>query len=401
MDERVLILAPFGRDSTMLTSVLGHVAIETLACDSMEHLCTEVEMGAGALLLTEEGLTPSSITLILSTLDRQPAWSDLPIAVLLSGGPVSKGRANAVVGGLGARTNVTYVERPARQTTLASIVASMLRSRRRQYEARDLIRAHADAEARESEARASAEAAIAMRDEFLGIASHELRTPLTVVLGYAQRLARAARAGNLDPLSVEPQLNEVLVHAQRLNALVDDLLDTSRVQQGRMLLEPSLVNLNDLATVIVDRFQRNWAEIDKYQLSVRAGERIVGIWDESRLDQVLTNLVSNALKYSPEGGPITVTLATCGDRVRICVADCGLGIPEDRITDLFQPFSRVHTEGRVVDGTGLGLYIAAQLIERHQGTISVTSRPGEGTTFAIDLPLRVEVEALGDSRMSA
>ncbi len=391
-EQRMLILAPFGRDSVMLHSTLDRAGIDSLICRSMAFLCEELPRGNAGLLITEEALTDVTVQELIACLDAQEAWSDIPLIVLLSGG-VGSQHATQVVEALGLRMNVTYIERPMRATTLLSAVESMRRSRRRQYEVRDLIEAYAEAEASERAARAEAEAAIGMRDEFLGVASHELRTPLTVVMGYAETLAGRARRGTLDPAASVHVFDDLRMHAQRLDSLVGDLLDTSRIQQGRLMLEPTRVHLNDLVATVVERFKRSGEVTEQHELCLEAPSEIIGLWDEPRLDQVLTNLISNALKYSPDGGRVTVTLASDPDQALICVADHGLGIAENRLGDLFQPFSRVHSDRRLVNGTGLGLYIAAQLVERHQGTITVDTELGVGTTFTVALPLRAMLDA--------
>ncbi|MEI7925772.1 MAG: hypothetical protein WCI61_06250, partial [Chloroflexota bacterium] len=176
--EPVLILAPFGRDGQMLEQTMRGAGVAALRCDTITQLRRPMQTGAGGLLLTEEALGPRAIEELLRLLDDQPAWSDLPLLVLV-GGAGRGDRSDDLARALGERTNATYLERPVHRTMLLSAVSSALRARGRQYEARDLIEAHAASEAREHEARADAEAAIAMRDEFLGLASHELRTPLT------------------------------------------------------------------------------------------------------------------------------------------------------------------------------------------------------------------------------
>lgn len=389
--DRILILAPFGRDAALLQGMLESAGLEADCCASGADLLMRIRAGAAGVFLSGEALRRSLARRLVALLEAQAAWSDIPLVVLLGTGDHA-GRAAELAGLLGDATNVTYLERPLRRSTLLSTATSMLRARRRQWEALELIEAHAAAERREHEARAQAEAATAMRDEFLGVASHELRTPLTVVMGYAEGLARSARRGTLDIQELGPRLDELLVHARRLDVLIGDLLDTSRIQQGRIMLEPTRVDLGALAASVIKRFRSNPDYLVSHSIELLASESIVGVWDESRLDQVLTNLVSNALKYSPDGGRVRVALERRGPRVAISVSDEGLGIADDRLGALFQPFSRVHSDTRLVNGTGLGLYIAAQLVERHRGTITVASRLGEGTTFTIDLPLRAVFE---------
>jgi signal transduction histidine kinase len=116
----------------------------------------------------------------------------------------------------------------------------------------------------------------------------------------------------------------------------------------------------------------------------------VGNWDPGRIDQVLTNLISNAVKYSPDGGEVHVSVREVDDEVRVAVRDEGIGIAKRDQSEVFQPFRRLHADARVITGTGLGLYISSQIVARHGGSIDLVSRPGEGSTFTVHLPLLTE-----------
>jgi signal transduction histidine kinase len=389
------ILAPFGRDGQLIEELLASERIESLICGTVGEVCDAILGGVcDGIVLTEEALPPHAIQVLLTALSSQAAWSDIPIAVMVSGGTMTRDMA-ALIDRLGASTNLTYIERPVRAATLHSIFNAMMRARLRQYEVRDLLSAHAAAEEAERAAREQAEQATRMRDEFLGVASHELRTPLTVMLGQTQRLARKARNGGIEGEALLSSLDDVYKNARRLEELISDLLDTSRIQQERLMLHPTPIVLESFAGEIVERFRRELPPDSPHRLVLESSGSVTGRWDEGRLDQVLTNLLSNAIKYSPEGGTITLRVCCEGDDAIVEVSDEGIGIPADRIGDLFQPFVRLHENYRVVNGTGLGLYITEQLVRRHGGHIDVASEPSRGTRFTIHLPLHWDAPSDG------
>jgi signal transduction histidine kinase len=176
--------------------------------------------------------------------------------------------------------------------------------------------------------------------------------------------------------------------------LVADFLDAARIRRGRLVLSPEPIDLAVLAQRILARFAHAPERTAQHRLVLEAPEPVRGSWDPDRLDQALTNLVSNAVKYSPDGGEVCLRIHRLPNaHVEVKVRDQGLGIAPEEQAELFQPFERAKTARRSVSGTGLGLYIAAQLIEQHGGTISLHSEPGIGTTFRIQLPLATPDES--------
>jgi signal transduction histidine kinase len=233
---------------------------------------------------------------------------------------------------------------------------------------------------------AAAQAAIGLREEFLGIAAHELKTPLTTVKGYVQMAVRLVGRPALDRKRLV-EVQAALEHqVSRMEGLVIDLLDIARIQRGELELRLGPVDLVELARQVVDRFEHAPERTPRHRLVLEAAGAVRGHWDADRLDQVLTNLVSNALKYSPDGGEVRVRAERCDGQAVVTVRDEGLGIAVDEQAGLFQPFAR-GSAARGIRGTGLGLYIAAQIIARHGGTITVASEPGAGATFTVRLPL--------------
>jgi PAS domain S-box-containing protein len=233
-----------------------------------------------------------------------------------------------------------------------------------------------------------AQEAIHLREEFLSIASHELKTPLTTIKAYTQLLARRLHPPDIDTARLTDLTGQLQDQVNRLETLVADLLDASRSQQGRLEIHPEEIDLVGLARQVLDRFEHAPERTVKHRLGLDAPDDVEGVWDRDRLDQVLTNLISNALKYSPEGGDVIVRIRRIDQSVELAVSDQGVGIPVDEQSRLFQPFMRGGSVHSRVSGTGLGLYITSQIVERHGGTIGVKSAPGVGTTFTVRLPLK-------------
>ncbi len=232
-----------------------------------------------------------------------------------------------------------------------------------------------------------AQEAVLLRDQFVAIASHELRTPVTSIRGYAQLIERQLVRGNLDAERITRQTTQIITQATRLTALIGDLLDASRIQQGRLDLHLTRCDLAALAREAFGAFMTAPERTASHTLLLDAAEAVVGRWDRGRLDQVLTNLLSNALKYSPAGGEIRLRIGNDGEQAVVTVSDQGIGIPPEEQKTLFQPFARGGAAHGRISGTGLGLYIVRQIVEGHGGTVAVVSAPQRGSTFTITLPL--------------
>ncbi|WP_438039693.1 ATP-binding protein [Sorangium sp. So ce128] len=241
----------------------------------------------------------------------------------------------------------------------------------------------------ERHARTAAEEAIRLRDEFLLIASHELRTPVTSlqlsIQSLGQRLARG-----MDAERVRSAVALSGRQIKRLSNLVDMLLDVSRIQAGRLELDRAPVDLRELVAEIVAQLGDQLAQSGS-ALAVRAEQPITGWWDRYRLEQVVTNLLTNAIKFG-ERAPIEITITAEGGVARLSVADHGLGIPAEVRTQLFERFRR-GVSSRNYGGLGLGLYITRTIVEAHGGRIRLSSEVGQGSTFCVELPLSTESAA--------
>jgi PAS domain S-box-containing protein len=228
-----------------------------------------------------------------------------------------------------------------------------------------------------------AQEAIRVRDDFLSIASHELKTPLTPLKLHLQVLKQRVAAGR--PIST-PQVEKALAQVARLSGLINDLLDTSRIQAGRLELRHEPVSLRELTREVLADLRPVSAEHAlEYE---EPDEPLVIEGDRGRLAQVLVNLLENALKYSPTGGSIRVRVERDGARALVSVSDSGIGIPPDQKAHLFERFFRARNAPiSGFGGLGLGLYICRDIIEHHGGSIWVESEVGCGSTFRFTLPV--------------
>lgn len=220
-----------------------------------------------------------------------------------------------------------------------------------------------------------------LQDDFVATISHELLTPLGFIKGYATTLLREDTTWDED--SRKEFLTIIDEEADRLHELLDSLMDSSRLQAGTLRINTQPLRLETLLRDIALRAKSRSENLDIRLMVKTPGLQIQG--DPARLAQVFENLLSNAAKYAPNS-PITILLESEEGRARIRVADQGPGISAEHVGNLFKRFYRVPEKSSVVRGTGLGLYICRQIIEAHQGKISVTSTVGEGTTFLIELP---------------
>jgi signal transduction histidine kinase len=238
----------------------------------------------------------------------------------------------------------------------------------------------------QSRARHEAERAVLARDTFLSVASHELKTPLTSLYGNAQllqrRLARGAQVGERE----RDNVNAIVAQTRRLAKLIDDLLDHTRIREGR--LEIQRVPL-DLAEIVKGVAAELGPTLVRHTLSLDlppAPLPILG--DATRVEQMLVNLIGNAVKYSPQGGAVEVSAERAEPWALVRVRDHGIGIPAAAQAQLFGQFYRApNAVSKHISGMGIGLYIVKELVERHGGTIAVESKEGEGSSFTLLLPI--------------
>ncbi len=242
-----------------------------------------------------------------------------------------------------------------------------------------------------------------LKSQFLSMASHELKTPLTAISGFLQLALRRARRrleqgpppeGNWreEQEAHVDQLEMVNSQTFRLARLVDELLDVSRIESGKLELRYAEVDVSALAAEVAQRMRLTTKQ-HMITIPPIQGDEATVIADRDYLEQVFNNLIGNAIKYSPDGGTIDIGVRREGENLVISVKDQGVGIPKAELDDIFDLFYRSQDAGaQKASGMGLGLYISREIVQRHRGKIWAESRPGKGSTFYVSLPVRAEVE---------
>lgn len=220
------------------------------------------------------------------------------------------------------------------------------------------------------------------KDEFISIASHELKTPMTSVKGYLQLLERSLAKKDLE--LTETRLHKVQNQVEKLHILISDLLDMSKIDSGKLKLNRKKFNFDTLLNHVVDVMQHNNLHVKL----IRKGNSDIEIFaDEMRIEQVIVNFISNAIKYAPDADEIHITTELRNGQLYFSVRDFGIGMDNEHRDKVFEKFYRVEETSERFQGFGIGLFICHEIIERHQGKIGVNSTPGEGSEFYFYLSL--------------
>lgn len=363
--DLLLIVAPLGRDAELMCAQLRGAGMHCAICRDMRELCAKIAEGVGAIIATEEALLGEGSDALNRTLRAQPPWSEVPVVILTGEAEAKKIRP---LDGMSRRTNVTLIDRPVRIKSLISAAQSALRARERQYEIRDLME--------------QLEERVHERDRFLAVLGHELRNPLGAILLASQMREEDGRLDGEHAELIERQ-------SRHLTRLVNDLLDLSRVAAGKIILKRQLVDLRDIVRQSV-ALAGPAAAKQKQTVNVELPEERVTIHgDPVRLDQIITNIITNAIKYTPEGGKIDVSVVRDGHEALVRVGDDGVGIDSDRIGEIFELFAQAENAiGRAQGGMGIGLALVRNLVQLHEGSVSAKSDGvGKGSEFLVRLPL--------------
>jgi signal transduction histidine kinase/CheY-like chemotaxis protein len=366
-DQRVLIFTPTGRDASLTKKIFSEVGIASFICKNLEEFCYELERGAGALLMTEEALTQRAVSRLIRCLDKQPAWSDIPVIFFVT----NSESAARLLFLLGQRVNIILLERPINISIVTGAVRSALRARQRQYQTRSLL--------------VELEEADRQKDLFLATISHELRTPLNAILGWAGIL----RGNDIDEQLLERGLATIERNARAQSQLIEDILDMSRIIRGNLRLNAEPFEILPAINAAID-VVRPAAQAKKINLEAPLDSPVKVIsGDSGRFQQVIWNLLSNAIKFTPEGGKVQLRLLPDGDCISIEVKDSGKGISAEFLPHVFDYFRQADNSiTRNYGGLGLGLAIVRHLVELHGGTVSASSAGvGRGATFTVRLPL--------------
>lgn len=406
--ERALILAPLGRDSQIALMILNEAGFCAEICPSLGKLCTELEHGAGLLLIAAEALGGPDIEALVLHLEQQPAWSDLPIVLLTHHGGHEQGPFSRLSSLLG---NVTFLERPFHPATLVSMVSAALRGRRRQYEARDRLIDLSESERRLQSTLESLEHQVEERTaqlrhneealrqsqkmeavgQLTGGIAHDFNNMLTGIIGSLELLRRRLARGRLDDLDSLIDLG--VTSANRAAGLTHRLLAFSR----RQSLDSKAVQMNTLVLSMGELLQRSLNE--SIQLEMRLDDKLwVAEADPNQLESALLNLVINARDAMPDGGKLVVETSNevlnrefteaysnlePGEYVVLSVTDNGSGMPESVMNRAFDPFFTTKPIGQ---GTGLGLSMIYGFSKQSRGHVSIDSEVDQGTTVKLYLP---------------
>ncbi len=219
------------------------------------------------------------------------------------------------------------------------------------------------------------------KDEFIGIASHELKTPLTSVKGYLQIIGHKKE---ILPDAVKQYIDKAITSLNKLQWLVNDLLDVSKIQAGRLEYSLHKIDLTELVSLCTENARHIYPS-HVFESQPETGLFITG--NEERLEQVLMNLISNAVKYSPANKNIIIKANKRRNKVRVSVTDFGIGLSEEQKGRIFERFYRVEDKKYMSSGLGMGLYISQVILANNGGKIRVDSKPGKGATFYFDLPV--------------
>lgn len=408
MSERALILAPLGRDSQIALMMLNEAGFDGVVTRDLNGLCGELEQGAGLLLMSSEALLGSDIEPLISLIEQQPAWSDLPIVLLTYHGGPEQNPASRYSLQLG---NVTFLERPFHPVTLISLVTTALRGRRRQYEARDRLIDLSQSELRLQNTLETLEQQVEERTaqlrhneevlrqsqkmeavgQLTGGIAHDFNNMLTGIIGSLELLRRRLARGRTEDLDSLIDLG--VTSANRAAGLTHRLLAFSR----RQSLDSKPVEMNTLVVSMGELLARSINE--SIHLDMQLDEQLwVAEADPNQLESALLNLVINARDAMPNGGNLLVKTSNkhlnaadaeahgnldAGDYVVLSVTDNGCGMPQSTISRAFDPFFTTKPIGQ---GTGLGLSMIYGFSKQSRGHVAIDSSLGEGTTVSVFLP---------------
>jgi signal transduction histidine kinase/ActR/RegA family two-component response regulator len=367
LENKVLISMPTGRDGELVAAILERAGIDCEVIDP-QLIAAEIENGAGAVLIAEEALHDGMLARIEAAVTKQPVWSDIPLLVFSSSSP----SAESLLEALSGRFNATIVERPIRITMLISAVRGALRARQRQYQTRDLL--------------AQLKQADQQKDLFLATLSHELRTPLNSILGWIHILRRRKIGGP----EIQHALDVIDRNARAQSEMIADILLVSRVITGKVELAIEPIEITSIIEESIDIIRPS-AEAKNIDVRMHTDEYtpVTVEADSERLQQIFLNLLTNAVKFTPENGQIDITMRQRNGSVEVEVRDNGYGIDPRFLPFIFERFRQAdnkHT--RRVGGLGLGLAIVSHLVELHGGKISADSEgKNRGATFTVSLPV--------------
>ena len=373
LNERVLLLMPPDRGLSRTETVLAQANLYSHACADMDELCRELEQGAGTAVLALELLTPIALKCLVEILVQQESWSDFPLLILFDRIEQTAATGLRMLDLLEPLGNVTILQEPVSAVGLASAVRAALRARRRQYQVRDLTQQW--------------HRAIRHRERFLNLMAHELRNPLSTIRQAMQILDQLGAQTNQ---AIE-QRAVVVRQTSRLAQLIDEVQDVHQVMAGKVRLRREPNDLAALASRCLTLVAAE-AEAQRQELVLdKPTEPVLVEGDPQRLEQVLLQLLTNALRYTPPRGRIEVGVAREDDTAVLWVRDTGVGLSVEQLAGLFEQFSEGDDslERPSQGGLRIGLTLVQGLVKLHNGSVSASSPgPGRGCKFVVRLPLQ-------------
>jgi signal transduction histidine kinase/ActR/RegA family two-component response regulator len=386
--EGIFVLAPHGRDAELTVEVLRQAGYEAEAVPDAAEMALRLRETAGAAVIAGEAIDAEALDHLTAAVAAQPPWSDFPFLVFTPPDAEESMGARALAG-LATLGNVVLLERPIRIVTLRSAVETALRARRRQYAMRDLL--------------GRVEDGIRQRDQFLAMLGHELRNPLAAVLTAAEvlDLGNRRQADTDGGRIVARQAGVIRRQGTILTRLVDDLLDVARVTSGKVPLDRQRLDVTEVVKRAVEAIRARAAAAGvEVTLSIASAP----LWisgDATRLDQIVSNLLTNGVKYTPAGGRLDVLVRADGGSAVVAFRDTGVGIEPELLPHIFDLFKQAdRTLVRAEGGLGIGLTLVRTLVELHGGSVAARSKGlGGGSEFVVRLPLAASSEAAaGEAR---
>jgi signal transduction histidine kinase len=374
MEKRVLIYAPSGQDAVLASKMLTLAQVDNVVAESAAELAQQLRRGVGAVLTVEEALSNGGLKAIGEFVQSQPGWSDLPVVLLTNRGPDSLSVRQAI----GVLGNVTLLERPVRTLTLITSLQSVLRARAKQYQVRETDR---------------------RKDEFLASLGHELRNPLAPIRTSMDVLTHLYP----DHGPVKKVSEVVERQVLHLTRLVDDLLDVARINSGKIELQRADTTFAAVINHVIELCSAAAAAKGITINQVLPSEQVALFADYARVVQIVSNILSNAIKFTPVKGVIWVRAGVTDDCLHIHIRDTGIGLEPAALERIFGMFEQNRPpSGQIASGLGIGLSLSRQFAEMHGGSVRAHSEGlGKGSEFVVSLPVLTVERAPVDSVSAA